>query len=49
MTELSSLCEKITKDCDSIRRSLIVIYAEVGFCFLVGIFVAGVGFGKHLC
>ena len=49
MTELSSVCDKIAKDCLSIRRAVVVIYVECAVFVLVGTFGLGVEIGKTLC
>jgi len=48
MTEMSLLVNKITKDCNSIRRTIIVIYVELSILFLAVIFGLGVKVGKVL-
>ncbi len=48
MTELSIICEKINKDCRSIRAALIMIYIELGAFISLAIFVLGVQIGKSL-
>jgi len=49
MIKLKLLCEKITDDCASIRRALIVIYVELTVLILVGTFDLDVSIGKTLC
>lgn len=49
MTEFRSLCDKITRDCESIRRAFIVIYVELAVFVLAGTFGLGVTIGKTLC
>ena len=49
MNEITLLANKITKDCASIRRAIIVIYIELAVFVLVGTFGLGVTIGRTLC
>ena len=49
MNEIEVLANKITKDCVSIRRAIVVIYAELTVFVLVGTFGLGVTIGRVLC
>lgn len=48
MTEFESLVNRITKDCASIRRAIIVIYVELGVFLLAVTFGLGIQIGKML-
>ena len=49
MEEFGLLVDKITKDCGSIRRAVVVIYTELAVCILAVTFGLGVQIGKTLC
>ena len=49
MTKFNSICDKITKDCQSIRKAIVVFYVELAVFILAGTFGLGVTIGKTLC